>query len=161
MKTLKRRRKENKTDYGKRLEMLKGGIPRAVFRKTNRYLIAEYVESEEAQDKVIITLNSKLLTKYGWPKESKSIKSLPASYLLGMVMAHKITSRKLKSPIIDFGMHINTQKNKLFAFIKGLIDGGVKIKCDAKNFPSNERIAGEHLTNKIAFEKIKSSIAKK
>ena len=57
MKTLKRRRKENKTDYGKRLKLLKSGIPRIVFRKTNKYLIAQYVKSEQTKDKIEIGVN--------------------------------------------------------------------------------------------------------
>ena len=69
MKTLRRRRRENKTDYGKRVKLLGGGIPRIVFRKTNKYLIAQYVKSHQAQDKVVFNLNSKELLKYGWPKK--------------------------------------------------------------------------------------------
>jgi large subunit ribosomal protein L18 len=36
----RRRRREGKTDYSKRINLLKSGAPRIVFRKTNRYLIA-------------------------------------------------------------------------------------------------------------------------
>ncbi|MBI2045033.1 50S ribosomal protein L18 [Candidatus Pacearchaeota archaeon] len=162
MKTLKRRRRANKTDYAKRIRLLKSRTPRVVFRKTNRYLIAQYVSSNEAQDSVSVNLNSKILSKYGWPKEaSSSIKSMPAAYFIGAVMGSAINEKKLKTPIIDFGMHMVTDKGKLFAFIKGLIDSGVKIECDSKNFPSKERLSGEHLTKKIPFEKIKSSIIKK
>jgi len=52
MKTLKRRRKEHKTDYAKRIKLLKGGSPRVVFRKTNKYIISQYVKSKNAQDKI-------------------------------------------------------------------------------------------------------------
>ena len=61
MKTLKRRRKENKTDYAKRLKLLKSETPRIVFRKTNKYLIAQYIVSEETHDKVEIGITSKIL----------------------------------------------------------------------------------------------------
>ena len=80
MKTLKRRRKEAKTDYGIRLKLLKSGVPRIVFRKSNRYIIAQYVTSNEAQDRVVVGITSKILLKYGWPEDMKgSLKSLPAS----------------------------------------------------------------------------------
>ena len=36
MKTLKRRKLEGRTDYGKRLKLLKSNSPRLVFRKTKR-----------------------------------------------------------------------------------------------------------------------------
>ena len=57
----KRRRKENKTDYLKRLKLLKSERARIVFRKTNKYIISEYVKSEDAQDKVIFGFDSKSL----------------------------------------------------------------------------------------------------
>src|SRR3989339_500834 len=52
MKTLKRRRQEFKTDYNKRIKLLKSQRPRIVFRRTNKYIIAQYVTSYEAQDNV-------------------------------------------------------------------------------------------------------------
>ena len=57
MKTLKRRRRESKTDYGKRIKLLKGNTPRIVFRKTNKHIIAQYISSKEAQDKIEIGIN--------------------------------------------------------------------------------------------------------
>ena len=59
----KRRRIENRTDYKARRIMIRGEKPRIVVRKTNRYILAQYVESEEAQDKVIINLTSKELAE--------------------------------------------------------------------------------------------------
>ena len=70
MKTIRRRRKENKTDYGKRIKLLKSGKPRIVFRKSNRYVVAQYVISKEAQDKTELGVSSKELLKHGWPKEN-------------------------------------------------------------------------------------------
>ena len=159
MKISKRRRLEGKTDYLNRKNLLKSGKPRIVFRKTNNYVIAQYVESKEAKDKVKIGINSKKLLKYGWPKQSQaSLKTIPASYLTGFLIGKKITKEKLKEPIVDFGMLRTIPKNKLFAFLKGLIDSGIKINCDKENFPSEERINGKDMKNKINFKEIKSKI---
>lgn len=159
MKTLKRRRKEQKTDYIKRIKLLKSGKPRIVFRRTNRYIITQYVVSEEARDKVIFSINSKQLLKYGWPEKSKgSLKSIPASYLTGFLIGKQIISKKLETPIIDFGMLRTLHKTKIFAFIKGLNNAGINIICDEKTFPNEETIKGEHMKNKILFEEIKSKI---
>jgi len=159
MKTLKRRRLEGKTDYLNRKNLLKSGKPRVVFRKTNNYVIAQYVESKEAKDKVKIGINSKKLFKYGWPKQAQgSLKTIPASYLTGFLIGKKIIKEKLKEPIVDFGMLRTIAKNKLFAFLKGLIDSGIKINCDKENFPSEERINGKDMKNKINFKEIKSKI---
>ncbi len=169
MKTLKRRRNEYKTDYRKRFELLKSGLPRIIFRKTNRYLIVQYIVSKEAQDKIIFGIDSKELLKYGWPESKKGgLKSTPAAYLTGYLIGKKILlapkgspmEKKLEEPILDFGMARVLHKTKIYAFIKGLIDSGIKVKCAKENFPDESRIKGEHLKNKIPFDEIKSKIEK-
>lgn len=161
MHTIKRRRLEAKTNYLKRMKLLKGNSPRIVFRKTNKYIISQYVTSKQAQDKVEMGINSKELLKYGWPKEAeKSLKSIPASYLTGFLTGKKILSEKKGIPIIDFGMIRNLHKTKIYAFVKGLIDSEIKIKVNKKKeiFPNESRIKGEHMKNKINFNLIKSKI---
>ena len=49
-------------------------------------------------------------------------------------------------------------KTKVYAFIKGLIDSGIKIECEKENFPDESRIKGKHLKNKISFDEIKKNI---
>ena len=159
MKTQKRRRKENRTNYSKRYRLLRGKTPRLVFRRTNKQVIAQYVESLEAQDKIIFEIKSSELSKYGWPKSSEgSLKSIPASYLTGLIVGNEIKKRNLKKPIIDFGMLRMIKKNKNYAFIKGIIDAGVEIECKKETFPEESRIKGEKLKSKIDFEAIKSKI---
>jgi large subunit ribosomal protein L18 len=161
MKTLKRRRKENKTDYKKRLGLLKAEVPRIVFRKSNRYVIAQYVESKGAQDKIVFGITSKELLKQGWPEDMKgSLKSLPASYLTGFYLGKKIHEKKLGKPIIDFGMIRNVNKSRAFAFIKGLVDSGLDIKHKKESFPDEGRFMGKKLKRdfSVHFNKIKSKI---
>jgi len=163
MKTLKRRRKEYKTDYLKRIKLLKSGSPRVVFKKTNKYIIAQYVKSKEAQDKVELGITSKILIKYGWPKEFEgSLKSIPASYLIGLLIGKKILEKKLEKPVIDFGMMRVLHKNRAFAFLKGLKDSGIKMECKEEFFPNEDRIKGKHLKKDFSkiFEEIKSKIQK-
>ncbi|HJZ18678.1 MAG TPA: 50S ribosomal protein L18 [Candidatus Nanoarchaeia archaeon] len=161
MKTLKRRRREGKTDYLKRLKLLKSHAPRIVFRKTNKYVISQYLSSKGIKDKVEIGVNSKQLLKYGWPKEFEgSLKSIPASYLVGLLMGRKIAKGKKETPIADFGMIRNLHKTKIFAFLKGLVDAGIKMKYDKNTFPEDERVRGANLKKDFSeiFEKIKSEI---
>ena len=161
MKTLKRRRKEHKTDYLKRIKLLKSSSPRVVFKKTNKYIMAQYVKSKEAQDKVEIGVSSKILIKYGWPKEFRgSLKSIPASYLTGLLIGKKILGKKLEKPIVDFGMIRVLHKNRTFAFLKGLKDSGIKVECEEEFFPNEDRIRGKHLKKDFSkiFEEIKSKI---
>jgi len=158
MKTLKLRKRKSKTDYANRLKLLKNEKPRVVFRRTNRYILVQYVTSREARDKIEFGITSKELIKYGWPKEAEgSLKSIPASYLTGYLIGKQIIQKKMKTPIVDFGMLRTSHKTKVFAFLQGLLDAEVKIKCE-KGFPEKERIAGGSLKNKIDFQKIKSNI---
>lgn len=164
MKTLKRRRKENRTDYGKRFKMLKSEKPRIVFRKTNRYVVAQYVlTGDKTQDKVELGVSSKMLLKHGWPEEfAGSLKSITASYLTGLLIGKKIQKEKKATPIVDLGMIRNIHKTKTFAFLKGLVDSGLKIKHDAKTFPEDDRIEGKHLKKDFSkfFDKVKSNVEK-
>ena len=154
MKTVKKRRKQNRTDYLNRLKLLKSGKPRVIFRKTNNYIITQYVTSKQAQDKIEFGVNSKDLMKHGWAKESGSLKSIPASYLTGYLIGKQIIKKGVETPIVDFGMIRVLQKSKTYAFLKGLIDSGVKIKCD-EGFPDENKIKG-----KVDIQKIKSEIDK-
>lgn len=163
MKTIKRRRKEYKTDYKKRLKLLKSKSPRIVLRKSNRYVIAQYVTSKEAQDKVIIGVDSKHLIKYGWPKEFfGSLKSIPASYLTGYLFGKQIIKKDLELPILDFGMEKNLHKTKLYSFLKGLKDSGLEMKYKEETFPEEERIIGKKMKKDFSkeFKEIKLKIEK-
>ncbi len=160
MKVAKRRRRENRTNYYKRLKMLSGNLPRVVFRKTNRYVLAQLVESNDAQDRIITGINSKELLKYGWPKEkTSSLKTLPACYLIGLLFGKKIGE---KDCILDIGIIRNIKKSRIYAFLKGLVDSGVKIRYNEKAeiFPSKDRITGKHLKEDFSefFNKIKGKI---
>jgi len=149
LRTQKRRRRENKTDYKLRLGLLKSGCPRIVIRKTNKYFIAQAVESFEAQDNIITGVTSKDLVKLGWDvKNTGSLKSVSAGYLTGKMLAKKLGKRKEKF-IVDLGMARTISGGRIFAVVKGLKDGGVNIDADEKAFPSEERIAGEHLKPEV------------
>ena len=96
MRIAKRRRREAKTDYVKRIKLLKSGKPRVVMRKTNKYINVQYVVSKEAKDDVKIGLSSKNLLRLGWPKEAAgSLKSLTASYLTGYLIGKEIIKKKV------------------------------------------------------------------
>jgi large subunit ribosomal protein L18 len=158
-----KRRRENKTDYLKREKLLRGNIPRLVFRKSNKYIQVQYVESKSAQDKVIFNLTTKMLLEKSFPKEfSGSLKSIPASYLIGYYAGKKIQKEKLKQPIIDTGMYPTLYKTKIFAFIQGVIDSGIKISCKKEAFPSKESIEGKNLKQDFSshFNKVKQELDK-
>jgi len=159
LRTIKRRRRENKTDYKARKLMLVSGISRIVVRRTNKHFVLQAVESNEAQDKVLATITSKDLLKNGWDaKASGSLKSIPAGYLTGMLMAKKLGKGKY---IVDLGMTRTLTGSRVFAVVKGLIDGGLNISANEKVFPSEERLNGEHLKPEVKdmIAKVKGGLA--
>jgi len=158
MKTIYRRRREQKTNYLKRLKFLKSGTPRVVLRRTNKYFIAQYVESFEAKDSVKVGLNSSMLLSYGWPKtKTGSLKSIPAAYLTGVLMGKKIQESKLTVPIMDLGLQRVLAKSRLQSFIKGLVDSGLDIAHRKEVLPATDRVEGKHMKD-IDVHSIKSTI---
>lgn len=160
MKLDKRRRIEFKTDYRKRLKMLEGGFLRLVIRKTNRYIIMQIVESRNSQDKIIHNVNSKELLKLGWPEKKKnSLKTITAAYLAGMLLSKKAKDLK-ENLILDSGLVPNTKGSRVYAALKGALDGGLKINHEEKVMPSKERIEGKENGLDEIFNKVKGGLEK-
>ena len=146
--TIKKRRLENKTDYNLRMSLLKSMTPRIVIRTTNKYFIVQVVESNEAQDKVTLGVTSKDLIAKGWDeKHAGSLKSIPAGYLTGLLLAKKLKKGK---HIVDLGMARTISGSRVFSVVKGLVDGHADISANEKAFPSKERLNGEHLKENVS-----------
>ena len=150
---MKRRRREGKTDYKARLNMLKSEKPRIVIRKTNRYIIIQYVISETAKDEIIFGVNSKELLKYGWKEEdSGKLKSVQAAYLTGYLFAKKAKDRELKSGILDFGLARSVKNSRIYFAAKWILAGELKINFNGE---VDEKLMK---TDKINLQEIKGKI---
>lgn len=157
-----RRRREGKTDYKARLGLLKSGMSKLVVRKTNKYIIAQIVESKEANDFTKVYANSKELTSLGW---KFSFKNIPACYLTGLLLGKKIKEKKIKKIILDTGMIPSTKESKVYAVVKGIKDVGIEIPCSDKVLPNEKRISGKHIPKNADiisknFEELKNKIMK-
>jgi len=149
MKIDKKRKRQRKTNYTKRLILLKGKSARLVTRKTNRYIIAQIIESDDAQDKVLYSTNSKELLKLGWPENKKgSLKSLTAGYLTGLLLGKKAKDLK-KRVILDTGLIPNTKGSRVYAVVKGFSDAGIEIKFQEEIIPPKEKIEDKQFFNTI------------
>ncbi len=153
-----RRKKEGKTDYGTRMNLLKSKYPRLVIRKSNRYIIAQLIKSTEAQDSTICVVNSKELLGFDWPS---SLKNVPAAYTTGLLLGKKAKEEDIEKCTVDIGRHTSTQGSKIYAVIKGAIDSGLEINCDKKMFPKESRLLGEHTQNPEKINKIIDKIKNK
>ena len=138
-----RRRRENRTNYNKRLRLLLAHKPRLVVRISNQRIITQIVEFTGKGDKITCALDSSILTKNGWHYSSKNI---PAAYLTGYAIAKKATAAGIKEAILDTGLLAPLPKSKIMAFLKGTIDGGLEIPHGNESiFPDPERISGKHI----------------
>ncbi len=132
------RRIKSKTNYNKRLKLLKSEKPRLVIRKTNKYIILQIIQSQNAKDKIIAGITTKELLKQGWPEEKKgSLKSLSAAYLGGYLLGKK---SEIPEVILDTGLIPNTKASRVYAALKGISDAGIKINFDEKIIPSEEKL---------------------
>ena len=139
-----RRRREGKTDYKRRLALLKSGKPRMVVRRTNRYIIVQFVEFLPEGDKVIAYAFSKELEKYGWPYSGKSI---PAAYLTGYLAAKRALNAGVREAILDIGRYPSTRGSRLYAALKGALDAGIEIPHSEEVLPDESRLRGEHIAS--------------
>lgn len=155
--TIKRRRREAKTDYKARLNLLMSKSPRLVIRKTNNYIILQIVTSDIAQDKALFGVSSKDLLQQGWTEShAGSLKGLAAAYLTGLLLAGKAKAT-VKSAILDMGMQRNAKGGRVYAALRGVIDGGIQVPHNPASLPDDKRIEHNQRTREL-FIKMKGSL---
>jgi len=138
-----RRRYDGKTDYQKRLRLLKSRKLRVVIRASNDHMRVQIVQSKLGGDKVIISAFSRELTsKYGW---SANTGNIPAAYLTGYLAGLKAKTKNIQDAIFDLGIFYH--RNRILAACKGLVDTGINIPYREEFFPEGleERIKGTHI----------------
>lgn len=153
-----RRRREGKTDYRKRLKLLKSRKIRLVVRKSLKNTQIQFVEYKQTGDNIIATANSKELTnKYNW---KFSTKTTPAAYLTGLLAGKRAKDKGIKECILDTGRYPPVTGGKIFASLKGVIDAGVNCPYNEEKIPDEDRIMGKHLDKNIspAVNDIKTKI---
>jgi large subunit ribosomal protein L18 len=147
---LYRRKREGRTNYKKRLDLLKSRKPRIVIRRTNTQMLVQITEYAPDGDKVIVGVNSNELKKLGW---LYSCNNMPACYLAGILIGKKAKAKKVTEAIADFGLQSNIPQSKLYAVIKGAIDAGLNIPADPEVLPKKERLTGAHIADYFSKSK--------
>jgi len=130
-----RRKREQKTDYQNRLKLLLSKQLRLVVRFTNSGIIAQ----------VLVAVDSSALKKMGW---NYSQKNFPAAYLMGLLLGKKAQQKGIKHAILDSGTKAPLKKSKVYALLKGVVDGGLTVPHGNKDiFPSEDHLNGKHISN--------------
>ena len=142
-----RRRREGKTDYRKRLALIKSKTTRIVIRKSINNTTIQFVNYKEKGDNIIATATSKeLVKKYNW---NYSTSITPAAYLTGLLAGKRAKEQGIKECILDIGRYVPVKGSKVFAGLKGVIDAGIDCPYSKEKIPSEERITGQHLDKNI------------
>ncbi len=129
-----------RTNYRKRLELLKSGIPRVVVRKTDKAVIAHIVQYGEEGDKTIAMVRGNDLKKFGW---NFSGKNSSASYLIGYLLGKR---SNVKEAILDKGNRTLKENSFIYYVMKGLHDFGVDVHSDDIKI-DEKRLYGEHISS--------------
>ena len=138
------------TDYRRRLKLLRGRKPRAVVRVSNTRTTCQLVSWAADGDLVAVnTTGSDLVKKYGWP-EGRSLKSVPASYLVGYAMGKAAVASGADEAVLDIGLAANSRGGRVYAALKGMSDAGLDIPHNDDVYPDEDRLNGAHIDDKMA-----------
>lgn len=159
----KRRKREGKTNYKKRLKLLLSHKPRLVIRTSNSNTLIQIIDYDPKGDKTLVAAHSKELEALGW-KFAKG--NIPAAYLTGLLVGKKAKEKNIKEAVVDLGLSSPITGSRIFAALKGVADQGIDISFSKEILPSDDRIKGQHIAEYKSdkadlpkvFEDIKSKI---
>ena len=138
-----RRRIEGKTDYHRRLKLLKSRKLRIIIRASNNHIGVQIVQSSLGGDIIIVSAFSKeLKNRFNWKANTGNI---PAAYLTGYLAGLRAKKNKISGVIFDLGIFYH--RNRLLAACKGIIDAGLEVPHSESFFSDTliNRINGEHI----------------
>jgi large subunit ribosomal protein L18 len=138
-----RRRRENKTNFNRRLKMIKSRRNRLIIRCSLKNTIVQIAASEITGDKIVVASHSfQLIKGFGWKFSSSSLCS---AYLTGYLCGMRAKKANVKDAILDIGVSCHTDHIK--AAFKGFLDAGIEVPHNEKWFPKAlaSRISGEHI----------------
>lgn len=134
-----RRRRDQKTDFRRRLELIKSGTPRLVVRTSSNNCVVQVVKFEPKGDKTLVASDAVQLRKAGWKAHTGNV---PASYLAGYLCGLKAKKAGVKSAVLDIG--IQSKGRRIFAALKGFNDAGVKVPYGGDEL-KEDIITGKHI----------------
>jgi len=152
-----RRRREGRTDYRHRAALLRGGMVRAVVRKSNRNVRVQFVEYKNGGDVVLASAVSTDLGELGW---TGSGKSTPGAYLTGLLAGKRAKDKGLEEAVLDIGLREPTKGAVVFAALKGIVDAGIEVPHSDEMLPAEDRISGKHMREGTTdkFSEVKGKI---
>lgn len=152
-----KRRREGKTDYRQRLNLLKSGKTRAVVRMSNNRILVQFIDFAMEGDKVRAAANSNHLEDYGWEGHGDN---LPSAYLVGFLSAKRALEKDIDEAVLDIGLNNPEDGGRIFSALNGIVDAGIDVPHDPSVLPDEDRLRGEHIGEETVekFEEIKDKL---
>ncbi len=153
---LQRRRREGVTDYRSRKRAITSQATLLVVRVSNKNVSSQFVKPRVNGDVVLASAHSRQLRKLGW---KGSMKSTPACYLLGFLAGKKAIEKGVKEAVLYNGVVPFIRGSRIAAFVKGVIDSGLKVPVGDEALPPEERVTGKTIADyaaKLAAEDAES-----
>ena len=147
-----RRKREGRTNYLKRLNLLKSSRPRIVIRMSNNNIVIQLVEYKQNGDNVKLSSSSLELRKLGWKYHTGNIAS---SYLLGLLFGKRLQQNKVSQGVLDIGSHVSVAGSRIYATAQGLIDSGIDVPVSKEILPTQDRVSGKHISEYAKYLKNK------
>ena len=141
-----RRRREGKTNYPKRFNLLKSRGYRCVIRPSLQNMNVQMTLYSPAGDKVVAATSSQALAKFGWNIHKGNT---PAAYLTGYLLGKKAKKKGITTAVVDTGLRTPTKGGRIYACVKGIVDAGIEIPHSADVLPATDRIEGKHITKEV------------
>lgn len=138
-----RRREEGKTNYHRRLRLLKSKKLRVVIRASNNHIIVQIIQSKLGGDKVLVSAHSSELTsKFGWKANTGNV---PAAYLTGFLAGLRAKKQNIHEAILDLGIFYH--RIRVLAAFKGILKSELEVPYKESFFPEDldERITGAQI----------------
>ena len=145
-----RRRREGRTNYAKRLSLVKSGKTRLVVRRSNTGLVVQFINFDPKGDKTLLTVNNAHLAKHKWPAKRNKW----TAYLLGYLAGKLAAKKGVKEFVFDMGMYVPSKGSILFAALKGAADSGLETNFSDEKIPNLE-VPDQY---KKAFDEVKAKL---
>jgi large subunit ribosomal protein L18 len=131
----KRRKREGKTNYRKRLALLLSHKPRLVVRKSNSNIALKIIEYRPDGDRSLISVHSKELKKFGYTGHCGNA---TAGYLVGYLGGRRSLEKKINSAVLDIGMVSPVKGSTVFSVLLGALDAGLTVPHNETVLPAKE-----------------------
>ena len=144
---LYRRRRSGATDYRARKKAIMSRDTLLAVRISGKNVTAQFLKPTVTGDLVLSSAHSHTLRKVGW---KGSLKSLPACYLLGLWAGKKAKEGGIENAILYNGPSPFVKGSRISAFVKGVIDAGVRVPFSDEALPSEDRLKGSNIVGYAA-----------